>query len=77
MYYASNGEKCFDERWLTSHYNRFCNALQNVEGEMTRENEILKCQFCGYEGKGWLNKGQTCPKYGKNYDWQLAQDSEE
>ena len=45
---------------------------------MSRKNEpIYICQFCGYKGKGWLNKGQTCPKCGKKHAWQLAQDSEE
>ncbi len=42
-----------------------------------KNDPIYKCQFCSYEGSGWLNKGQTCPKCGKDYDWQLAQDSEE
>ena len=44
---------------------------------MSTEKTNLKCQFCGYVGKGWLNEGMTCPKCGKDYDWSLAQDSEE
>jgi len=45
--------------------------------ETRKDKRIYKCQFCEYEGDGWLNDGQTCPKCGKNYDWLLAQDSEE
>ena len=37
------------------------------------------CQFChrSIPVKRWLNKGMTCPECGKNYSYQLAQDSEE
>jgi len=36
-----------------------------------------RCQFCGYDGGGWLDNEQTCPACGKKYDYLLAQDSEE
>jgi anaerobic ribonucleoside-triphosphate reductase len=36
-----------------------------------------RCQFCGYFGGEWVNEGMICPACGKNYDWLLAQDSEE
>ena len=37
-----------------------------------------RCQFCGEETprKEWLNKGQTCPRCGEDYNWMLAQESE-
>ena len=37
-----------------------------------------RCQFCGKWSlrKEWKNKGQTCPKCERDYDWRLAQDSE-
>lgn len=37
-----------------------------------------RCQFCGKRtpARDWLNKKQTCPECGKDYDWVLAQDSE-
>ena len=54
--------------------------IENPKADFLKEDNkgrILRCQFCGYVGKGWLNKGMTCPKCSKDYDWLLAQDSEE
>lgn len=41
------------------------------------EQQEYRCQFCGYEGPGWLNDGYVCPVCGKEYNALLAQDSEE
>lgn len=43
----------------------------------TAPKEEYRCQFCGYEGGGWLSEGYRCPKCNRLYDAQLAQDSEE
>ena len=40
-----------------------------------RSKQRYICQFCGYDGTGWKNKGDECPKCGRNYDYILAQDS--
>lgn len=39
---------------------------------------LIKCQFCPYQDRrrDWLNKGFTCPQSRRDYDYQLAQDSE-
>lgn len=39
--------------------------------------QVYRCQFCEYEGTGWLDGGYQCPKCRRHYDAQLAQDSEE
>jgi len=44
---------------------------------MTTQDNEYRCQFCGYEGKGWLEGSFVCPKCGRKYDALLAQDSEE
>jgi len=38
-----------------------------------------RCQFCGETSpvKEWKNQGATCPKCGRDYDWLLAQESED
>ena len=51
--------------------------MKETKRRKNRKGAIYKCQFCDYEGDGWLEKGQKCPKCGKKYDWLLAQESEE
>ena len=54
--------------------------IENPKADFLVDNKkgrILRCQFCDYVGKGWTNKGMTCPKCKRDYDWLLAQDSEE
>lgn len=40
---------------------------------------LIKCQFCPYKGriKTWLNKGNTCPACGRDYDYLLAQEMDD
>ena len=51
--------------------------MNDQQKQQEKSQRILRCQFCGYVGKGWLNKEMTCPNCGKDYDWVLAQDSED
>jgi DNA-directed RNA polymerase subunit RPC12/RpoP len=52
---------------------------ENANGQGVKMVIVYKCQFCGEESpkKEWKEEGQVCPKCGKKYDYQLAQDSEE
>lgn len=36
-----------------------------------------RCQHCGYEGPGWLDKGQECPECHGKYDYLMAQDEDD
>ena len=45
-----------------------------IQSQERREMETYRCQFCGQESpkKEWKDKGQTCPKCDRKYDWMLA-----
>lgn len=40
-----------------------------------RSKQRYICQFCGYDGIGWKDRGDLCPKCGRRYDYVFAQDS--
>lgn len=38
---------------------------------------MYRCQFCGKESRKSEWKDDKCPKCKREYDWMIAQDSEE
>lgn len=44
---------------------------------MASSRQKIRCQFCGYFGKGWKKGGDQCPKCGRMYSWLAAQDEED
>lgn len=47
-----------------------------VRVKPARRGPKYRCQFCGYEGAGWL-KGDECPKCHKAYDAAAAQEGDD